>query len=101
MAIMIALLIVGCGSQKTKLYRVCDCEQKDSVATFIERTVGLANNMSDEEMEDVIRQLEATAVRIHCPEQLLEGVETSSGLYPYRIFTPLKDSCSTIMWGIK
>lgn len=44
----------------------CNCEQKQQVAKDIKESIKNANNMSDEEMEDVIIQLERTYVRTHC-----------------------------------
>jgi hypothetical protein len=43
----------------------CSCEQKTQVADFVKSSIP-ANNMVDEEMEDVILTLEITAVRIYC-----------------------------------
>ena len=46
--------------------RICNKAERDSVSAFIERSIKPANNMSDEEMEDVISQLEQTGIRIKC-----------------------------------
>lgn len=47
----------------------CNCNQKQRLQEFLQITIKGANNMSDEEMEPVIQQLEYTAVRMICTEK--------------------------------
>lgn len=54
-------------------YYVCNESQNDKVAEFIKSSIGNANNHSDEEMEDVISQLEATAKNTFCKRRLLQN----------------------------
>lgn len=45
---------------------VCNCKEKEKLAEFIKSSIKNSNNMSDEEMEDVIYQLEKTGLKIIC-----------------------------------
>ncbi len=98
---MVLVIIVGCSGgndhpqvekkPKTNKYLryVCSCEQQARAASFVKETIKEANNMSDEEMEDVISQLERTSVRLHCSQKMVE--------YPIDSYQPLQvDSCQTI-----
>jgi hypothetical protein len=76
---------------------VCNCQQRDKVADFIQNSIKNANNMSDEEMEDVIRELRHTAVNIYCPKKNIKAIRRQSG-YIERLVEPL-DSCEQIMEG--
>lgn len=96
--IMVMLIIVGCSNEQQqpktfkRLMRVCTCEQQAKAANFMKETIKQANNMSDEEMEDVIYQLEQTAVRLHCPQKLMKYPQHENGLNE-----PLNlDSCETV-----
>jgi len=74
------ITLVSCGDQKAKenVY-VCDCEQQKAAAKFVSDNIKGANNMSDEEMEDVISQLERTAVKLNCPKRRVTVIRTSEG----------------------
>lgn len=50
---------------------VCTCtkEQREKASTFVQNSIKNANNMSDEEMEDVIVQLERTSYRLYCSKE--------------------------------
>lgn len=50
---------------------VCDCQQKKQVLNFLTTNLQAANNMSDEEMEDVISELTKTAVAMNCQQRLV------------------------------
>lgn len=70
---------------------VCTCEQLKMAAQFVKDGIKPSNNMSDEEMEDVIRQLEDTAIRLHCPTKTIDYYENN-------LHKPLNlDSCENIM----
>ena len=75
----VAAVFTSCGGHKTqKSFYVCNCEQRAKVASDIKESIKNANNMSDEEMEDVVAQLELTYVRTNCNQQLVDIM-----LYPY------------------
>jgi hypothetical protein len=50
----------------------CSPSQQKKVSEFIATSIKNANNMSDEEMEDVISQLERTAVHCNCSQYVVE-----------------------------
>lgn len=50
---------------------ICSCEQNVKVQNFIEKSLKPSNNMSDEEMEDVIEQLFETGVKLNCNQRLM------------------------------
>lgn len=68
-ALAVCLLLSSCEREEVRLMYVCDCQQQAQASQFIKESIGPANNMSDEEMEDVINQLERTAVRLHCTQE--------------------------------
>lgn len=87
-----ALFIIGCGSDNPTKYEavfyVCDCKQMQQVRDDIKQTIAPANNKSDEEMEDVIKQLQQSFIETTCPKKVLE-------YNPSQHEVPLKtDSCS-------
>lgn len=79
---------------ENKLVWVCNCEEKKEVADWIKNTIKDSNNYSDEEMEDVIYQLEKTAVRIHC-NQLTKKIHYKSNDIETWITNIELDSCET------
>jgi hypothetical protein len=76
----VCLFLSSCEHEETRLMYVCDCQQQAQASQFIKESIAPANNMSDEEMEDVISQLERTAVRLHCTQQY-KKVRTGNGLF--------------------
>ena len=56
---------------------VCNCDQRQKIASFISSNIKDANNMSYEEMEDVIYELRRTAVMINCNQK--DGVLAHNG----------------------
>ncbi len=64
----LAAFFVSCTRLETRY--VCTCQQLDEVQDFIKETIEPANNFSDEEMEDVVRQLWATGVKTTCNQRL-------------------------------
>jgi hypothetical protein len=73
--ILLALTVIACSEPKQRRVYACDCNQKAKVALDIKESIKNANNMSDEEMEDVIHQLELTYVRMHCGERMVNGMQ--------------------------
>ena len=74
MAGCVGLLMAGCvgpGPDRTGMATACTAEQSAAVIQFIKSSLLDANNKSDEEMEDVIRQLEKTGRRNLCGRQLV------------------------------
>lgn len=72
--LLILLAIIGllasCETKTQKIIYACTCEQQQKVSDNIKSSIKSANNMSDEEMEDVIIQLEKTFVRTNCQQKL-------------------------------
>jgi hypothetical protein len=87
------ITMISCEYQDSR--SVCNCEEREKVATFISDNIKAANNMSDEEMEDVIRQLEWTAVKTICHREVVwvtsnhyinydkEKVDSCRSIYSY------------------
>lgn len=99
---VVTLLFTNCeptdrNRESVKAEVVCNCEQREKVAEFIKSSIKNANNMSDEEMEDVIRELRHTAVDIYCPKKNIKAIRRESG-YIEQLVEPL-DSCEQIMEG--
>lgn len=63
--IVSALFFFSCGNSERYRY-VCNCQANQKIEKFVNNSLKNANNMSDEEMEDVIFELYKTAVKIHC-----------------------------------
>ena len=64
------ILITSCADKKITCY-VCDANEKAKVSEFVSKNMKDANNMSDEEMEDVISQLQETGIKIHCRQEFI------------------------------
>jgi len=77
------LILFGCGKTPVSKF-VCSCEESKSASEWLKTSIAPANNMSDEEMEDVVAELRKTAIMLHCHQ---------------RIF--LTDHNGSIIWGIK
>jgi hypothetical protein len=67
-SVLLAVVLSGCGSSQETRF-VCDCEQKKQLQTFVKESIKPSNNMSDEEMEDVINQLSKDGIRIFCQQK--------------------------------
>ncbi len=94
--ILIALLLLtACGSQQDTRF-ICNCEQKKEVQRFIEAHIKDANNMSDEEMEDVIVQLQRTAISVTCTQRLFWIIPDGNRVDWTK--TAKLDSCETIFY---
>ena len=68
--ILTLIFLISCSDKKIRCY-ICNLEEKNKVSEFISKNMKDANNMSDEEMEDVIDQLEETGIRIHCKQKFI------------------------------
>ena len=68
--ILTLIFLISCSDKKIRCY-VCDADEKTKVSEFVSKNMKGANNMSDEEMEDVIKQLEETGIRIHCRQEFI------------------------------
>lgn len=88
---IISILLIGCTTKKIERY-VCTCEQRERVSQFVSLNIKNANNMSDEEMEDVIQKLYWTAVKLNCEIKVME----CESITPFLPVTKL-DSCQFIM----
>ena len=68
--ILTLIFLISCADKKIRCY-VCDANDKAKVSEFVSKNIKDANNMSDEEMEDVISQLEETGIKIHCRQEFI------------------------------
>jgi len=91
----ILTVLTSCGYRSETMMTVCTCEQKDKVADFIQSSIKNANNMSDEEMEDVIYGLRQTGFEVICDSRMIDG-EFNSHHRMTKQYTVL-DSCETII----
>jgi hypothetical protein len=66
----ISFLISSCGTTTNPEW-FCSCSEQDEVANFVTDNTGAANNMSDEEMEDVIKQLRREGVKVFCHQKMV------------------------------
>lgn len=60
--ILLSLILISCGSDQ-KLRTICTCDQKKEIMKWVQSSIKDANNMADEEMEDVIKELRRTSYR--------------------------------------
>lgn len=65
----VSCFLLSCSFERKASRWVCNCEQREKIAVFISSNMKDANNMSDEEMEDVISELTKTAVMINCNQK--------------------------------
>jgi len=87
--IIFLLILSSCGYREGQV-RVCNCEQQEKVLSFVQNSIKNANNMSDEEMEDVVSQLERTGVRTICG-QTRGRFSNNGGAFDWNSVE--KDSC--------
>ena len=71
-ALFLALLLSSCGDDAKRKCYSCDEAQKKAVQEFITTNTKSANNMSDEEMEDVISELRETAIKTICNQKYMQ-----------------------------
>ena len=67
---LLCLVLFSCSDKQTLCY-VCDEQQRLQVADFVSKNVKGANNMSDEEMEDVISELRDTGIKLYCRQEFV------------------------------
>lgn len=83
------------GKQETM--SVCNCEEKLRLEEFLSKSIKDANNMSDEEMEDVIAQLRVTGILTFCHKAPVWVKETEGGYTEVDWKRQKVDSCTFIM----
>lgn len=94
--LLLSLLLMGAMGCETKENKfVCNCIQKDKIQLFVSSSIKNANNMSDEEMEDVIDKLYTIGVKVNCDQRTV----VYSGQRVDRLKSKL-DSCDTVVIGI-
>lgn len=91
--ILLIIFITSCNYEGVQY--VCNCEERKQVDEFISKNIKSSNNMSDEEMEDVIKELYKTAVKIKCKQKLV--LMNSKGYY---LNGEKLDSCEQVMFNI-
>ena len=67
---LLCLVLFSCSDKQIRCY-VCDEQQRLQVADFVSKNVKGANNMSDEEMEDVISELRDTGIKLYCRQEFV------------------------------
>ena len=80
-ALVTLLLLVGCSEPYIPQTRVvyenhCSEVERPILIEFVQTCIAKGNNMSDEEMEDVIEQCEITGTNIVCPKMKTTYVQT-------------------------
>lgn len=88
----------GNGNESIRAEYVCNCKQIEKVSEFIQTSIKNANNMSDEEMEDVIEELHRTAVKVNCDKKNIKAKRGEFGHITQ--LTQELDSCERIMENI-
>ncbi len=68
--ILMVLVFGACGDSYTKAF-ACTTSDRLQIAEFMTTNMKAANNLSDEEMEDVIKELLKTGVRLYCTHKLV------------------------------
>lgn len=63
-------LLLSCGDVQREEW-VCNCTESQKVSDFVSANIKNANNMSDEEMEDVLIELRRTGIKLNCHQELL------------------------------
>lgn len=93
MILLFATLIISCGPIQRSRF-VCTCKDLEKVEQFISKNMEAANNKSDEEMEDVIKELRRTGFQLFCKIKPV-WVERDGG---ETLYDKIKlDSCETVM----
>lgn len=88
------IFCASCVNDRQRLRFVCTCDQMDEVQDFIKVTIKDANNMADEEMEDVISELKRTAIQTNCSQRLI-WLDNRGWFLPEKNKI---DSCETIIF---
>ena len=70
--IIMSLSMISCSYEdKTTRCYVCNQQERLNAAEFVSNNVKNANNMSDEEMEDVISELRKTGIKLYCRQEFI------------------------------
>lgn len=99
--LLLSVSIVSCTakrelSQDKEPFMVCSCQQDEKRAGWVGQHVKDSNNMSDEEMEDVISELNRVSYGMFCSEKLF--YYTGDGYSMRPDYTRIKlDSCERIV----
>jgi hypothetical protein len=64
------ILVLASCDNKTRCY-VCNPEENRKAQEFVASNIKAANNMSDEEMEDVIDELFTTSIKLNCRQKMM------------------------------
>jgi hypothetical protein len=91
-SLLLAVVLSGCGSKQRSRY-VCNCEEQKQLQTFVKESIKPANNMSDEEMEDVVHQLRVDGIKIYCKQKAVWVDNNGSIDWTKQKF----DSCDVVM----
>lgn len=94
--ILITISITSCDYRSERMMTVCNCEQKKELKDFIQSSIKNANNMSDEEMEDVIYELRRTGLKVICDQRMIDATFDGGSHVIIKQHTVL-DSCETIV----
>ena len=100
--ILVALFIfTSCEFPKQEKHRlapayVCNCKEKEKLEQFLSNTIKDANNMSDEEMEDVIPELRASGVKTFCSQRLVH-YKLTGDYWEVDLAKHKNDSCFYLM----
>ena len=66
-------LLSSCSVEPSqRLEWVCSCQEQVKIVDFISSNIKSANNMSDEEVEDVIVELRRTGIKVHCKQKMID-----------------------------
>lgn len=96
MLILSCVVICSCNndSQPADKY-VCNCEEKAKLQEYVANSIKSANNMSDEEMEDVLAELRTGGIKMFCRQKQVYVFPNEFGKIDWQK-TKL-DSCESIM----
>ena len=90
---ILTIMLYSCGGSELRSQYVCNCDEQKELQNFVKESIKNANNMSDEEMEDVIYQLRLDGTKIYC-KQLPVWLDHNGNVDWKKQYT---DSCFIIM----
>ena len=67
--VLLSAILSSCGGSTETTGYICDCDERKQLQSFVKESIQPANNMNDEEMEDVIRQLRIDGIKIFCKQK--------------------------------
>lgn len=68
--VLCLVTLISCSDKETRCYS-CSKEDNLKIADFVSSNIKDANNMSDEEMEDVISELRDTGIKLYCKQRFV------------------------------